>query len=87
MDVVGYSKMLIDEQQELLRDLNAIVRATEQFRSAEAQKKLVCLPTGDGMVVAFFTAPDAAARCAIEIARALQDHPKSAFAWESIADQ
>ena len=76
MDVVGYSQMLIDDQREVLRDLNAIVRATEQFRAAEAQKKLVCLPTGDGMVVAFFTAPDAAARCAIEIARGLRDHPE-----------
>jgi TolB-like protein len=60
----------------VLRDLNAVVRGTEQFRAAESQKKLVCLPTGDGMVVAFFTAPDAAARCAIEIARALRDHPE-----------
>src|SRR5207302_5221969 len=76
IDVVGYSQMLIDDQREVLRDLNAIVRGTEQFRAAESQKKLVCLPTGDGMVVAFFTAPDAAARCAIEIARALRDHPE-----------
>jgi TolB-like protein/class 3 adenylate cyclase len=76
MDVVGYSQLLIDDQREVLRDLNAIVRGTEQFRVAESQKKLVCLPTGDGMVVAFFTAPDAAARCAIEIARGLRDHPE-----------
>src|SRR5512133_2727174 len=76
MDVVGYSQMLIDDQREVLRDLNAIVRGTEQFRAAESQKKLVCLPTGDGIVVAFLTAPDAAARCAIEIARALKDHPE-----------
>jgi len=76
MDVVGYSQLLIDDQREVLRDLNAIVRGTEQFRVAESQKKLFCLPTGDGMVVAFFTAPDAAARCAIEIARGLRDHPE-----------
>jgi TolB-like protein/tetratricopeptide (TPR) repeat protein/class 3 adenylate cyclase len=76
MDVVGYSQMLIDDQREVLRNLNAIVRGTDQFRAAEAQKKLVCLPTGDGMVIAFFTALDAAARCAIEIARALRDHPE-----------
>ncbi|HEY4757540.1 MAG TPA: hypothetical protein VIH43_03205, partial [Chthoniobacterales bacterium] len=73
MDVVGYSQMLIDDQREILRDLNAIVRGTQQFRAAQAQNKLICLPTGDGMVVAFFTAPDAAARCAIEIARALRE--------------
>ena len=76
MDVVGYSQMLIDDQREVLRDLNAIVRGTEQFRAAQAQKKLICLPTGDGMVLAFFTAPDASARCAIEIARALRQHPE-----------
>src|SRR5437762_2093339 len=48
MDVVGYSQMLIDEQREILRDLNAIVRGTQQFRAAQAQNKLICLPTGDG---------------------------------------
>src|ERR1051326_525184 len=76
MDVVGYSQMLVDDQRDVLRDLNAIVRATDQFRLAEAQEKLVCLPTGDGMVVAFFTTPDATTRCAVEIARALKDHPE-----------
>jgi TolB-like protein/Flp pilus assembly protein TadD len=76
VDVVGYSQMLIDDQREVLRDLNVVVRGTEQFRAAESQKRLVCLPTGDGMVVAFFTAPDAAVRCAIEIARGLRDHPE-----------
>ena len=50
MDVVGYSQLLIDDQREVLRDLNAIVRGTEQFRVAESQKKLFCLPTGDGML-------------------------------------
>jgi hypothetical protein len=69
MDVVGYSQLLIDDQREILRELNAVVRGTEQFRSAEKQGKLSCLPTGDGMVLAFFTSPDAPARCAIEIAR------------------
>ena len=76
MDVVGYSQLLIDDQREVLRDLNEIVRATEQFRAADAQKKVICLPTGDGMVVAFLSAPDAAARCAIEIAQALREHPE-----------
>ena len=68
-------KMLINDQREVMRDLNAIVRGTEQFRAAEAQKKLICLPIGDGMVLVFFTAPDAAARCAIEIPRTLHQHP------------
>ncbi len=76
LDVVGYSRLLIDDQREVLRDLNTIVRSTAQFRDAEAQQKLICVPTGDGMVIAFFTTPDAAARCAIEIARALRERPE-----------
>lgn len=76
LDVVGYSKLLIDDQQDVLRRLNSVVRGTEQFRAAERAKKLISLPTGDGMVIAFYTAPDAAARCAIEIARALCHAPE-----------
>ena len=76
VDVVGYSKTLVDEQREMLRELNAIVRKTEQFRKADAQQKLICLPTGDGMALAFFTTPEAPVRCAIEIARALKNHPE-----------
>src|SRR5438552_3001791 len=75
-DIVGYSKLPIDQQSELLRQLNQIVRGTEQFRAAEAAGKLVRLSTGDGMALAFFTSPDAPVRCAIEIARALQNQPK-----------
>ena len=74
VDVVGYSKTLVDEQREMLRELNAIVRKTEQFRKADAQQKLICLPTGDGMALAFFTTPEAPVRCAIEIARSLKNH-------------
>src|SRR5438552_15351194 len=76
MDVVGYSQLLIDDQHAILHELNAVVRETEQFRSAEQQGKLICVPTGDGMVLVFFTSPDAPARCAIEIARNLRDHPE-----------
>jgi TolB-like protein/Tfp pilus assembly protein PilF/class 3 adenylate cyclase len=76
VDVVGYSKTLVDEQREILRELNAIVRQTEQFRKAAGQEKLVCLPTGDGMALAFFTTPEAPVRCAVEIARALKNHPE-----------
>jgi TolB-like protein/Flp pilus assembly protein TadD len=76
MDIVGYSKKAIDQQSELLGELNRIVRATEQFRAAEAAGKLVRLPTGDGMALAFFTSVDAPVRCALEIAEALKSHPK-----------
>jgi TolB-like protein/class 3 adenylate cyclase/Flp pilus assembly protein TadD len=75
-DIVGYSKKPIDQQSELLGELNRVVRATEQFRAAEAAGKLVRLPTGDGMALAFFTSVDAPVRCALEIAEALKSRPK-----------
>jgi len=56
IDIVGSAKLLTNEQSEVLRDLNQIVRNTEQFRAAEAAGKLIRLPTGDGMALAFFTA-------------------------------
>src|ERR1700720_2830675 len=71
IDIVGYSKLPINRQSELLRQLNQIVRGTEQFRRAEAADKLVRLPTGDGMALVFFTSPDAPVRCALEISKAV----------------
>ena len=71
IDIVGYSKLPINRQRELFQQLNQIVRATEQFRRAEAADKLVRLPTGDGMALAFFTSPDAPVKCAIEISKAV----------------
>src|SRR5438309_5954748 len=76
IDIVGYSKLLINEQHELLQELNQIVRTTEAFRAAEAAGKLVRLPTGDGMALAFATTPDAPVQCALEISKALKSHPE-----------
>src|SRR6266705_2108233 len=72
MDIVGFSKLLVDQQSECSHRLNQIVRNTEQFRAAEAAGRLIRLPTGDGMVLIFFTGPEAPARCAMEIARSLK---------------
>src|SRR5207248_2363310 len=74
IDIVGYSKRLIDEQHELLQDLNQIVRSTEAFRSAEAAGNLIRVPTGDGVALVFSTTPEAPVRCALEISKALQSH-------------
>jgi TolB-like protein/class 3 adenylate cyclase/Flp pilus assembly protein TadD len=71
MDIVGFSKLLVDEQSAFSDRLNQIVRNTEQFRAADAGGKLVRLPTGDGMVLVFFTSLEAPVRCALEIAKAL----------------
>src|SRR5437868_15338088 len=75
MDIVGWSKLLINEQSDLLRQLNEIVRSSAQVRDAEAAGKLIRLPTGDGMALAFFTTPDAPVRCAMEISKRLHDQP------------
>ena len=76
MDIVGYSKQLVDEQSELIQELFRLVRGTEQFQSAEASGKLIRIPTGDGMALAFFTSTDAPVRCAMEVSKALKDHPQ-----------
>src|SRR5213595_304106 len=75
-DIVGYSKLLSDEQRKLFGLLNEIVRKTSQFRAAEAASKLVRLSTGDGIVLAFFTTVDVPVRCAQEISRKLREHPE-----------
>ncbi len=76
IDIVGYSKLLINDQSELLRQLNEVVRGTEHFRSAEAEGKLVRLPTGDGMALVFHNSPEEPARCALEIAQTLKANPR-----------
>jgi TolB-like protein/Tfp pilus assembly protein PilF len=76
LDIVEYSKLLADEQRELVQELNQIVRETEQFRVGEAEGKLTRLPTGDGMVLVFTNNPEAPVECALEISRKLQSRPQ-----------
>ena len=76
IDIVGYSKLLIHEQTEHLEKLRIIVRATEQFRAAEAQGSLLRLPTGDGGALVFRTSPEEPVMCALEISKALKNHPE-----------
>ena len=71
-DIVGYSKLLINEQHELLQKLNKIVRSAETFRQADGTSKLIRIPTGDGMALVFSTEPDAPVECALEISKALR---------------
>jgi class 3 adenylate cyclase len=75
IDLVGYSKLLINEQIELLQELNQIVRSTDCFRTAEASGKFIRVPTGDGIALLFFHSPEEPVRCALEISKALQEHP------------
>jgi TolB-like protein/class 3 adenylate cyclase len=76
VDIVGYSKLLIDQQRRLLEVLNEIVRGTEQFRKAEANHRLITIPTGDGMALVFYNSPEAPVECALEISRAVKEHPE-----------
>src|SRR5438128_2958598 len=76
IDIVGYSKLSINEQHASVDELTQIVRASEQFQRAEAANRLLKIPTGDGMALVFYTSPEAAALCAVEISRALKEHPR-----------
>ncbi len=72
MDIVGYSKLLINEQRASLDALNQIVRGTEEFQKAEAAGRLIKIPTGDGMALVFYKSPEEPVECALEISRALK---------------
>src|SRR5678815_4305146 len=74
IDLVGYSKLLITEQSDQLQTLRQIVRSTEQFKKAEAEGKLLRLPTGDGGALVFRNNPEAPVLCALEISKALKSH-------------
>src|SRR5213080_792362 len=76
VDIVGYSKLLHNQQSEVLRELNEVVRGTQQFRSADSAGALLRLPTGDGMALIFRESPETPAKCALEIAQALKRHPQ-----------
>src|SRR5213076_2668605 len=75
IDIVGYSRLLIEEQKERLHQLTEIVLATAQVRES-TDEQLVRLPTGDGMALVFHHSAEEPARCALEIAEALQKHPE-----------
>ena len=74
IDIVGYSKLSINEQNAAVDELTQIVRATEQFQKAEASERLIKIATGDGMALVFYASPEAPVRCAVEISRALKEH-------------
>jgi TolB-like protein/class 3 adenylate cyclase len=76
IDIVGYSKLSINEQRAAIDELNGVVRTSEQLQKAEASDRLIKIPTGDGMALVFYTTPEAPVRCAIQISRALKEHPQ-----------
>ena len=76
IDIVGYSKLLIDEQHAQIDKLNRIVRATQEFQTADNAGRLIKIPTGDGLALVFYSSPEDPVECAIEISRALKEHPE-----------
>src|SRR5205085_5954821 len=74
--IVGYSKLSINDQHAAVEELNQIVRSSEQFQNAEAGSRLIKIPTGDGMALVFYKSPEEPVECALEISRALKEHPK-----------
>jgi serine/threonine protein kinase len=75
MDIVAYSQLPMDEQHRVLKGLQAVVRNSSGFTTAQREGRLISLPTGDGMALVFFGDPEAPVRCALEISRALRTHP------------
>jgi TolB-like protein/class 3 adenylate cyclase/Tfp pilus assembly protein PilF len=75
-DIVGYSKLPINQQRALVERLSEIVRATDEFHIAETAGRLLTIPTGDGITLVFYHSPEAPVECALEISRALKKHPE-----------
>src|SRR5467141_3642902 len=75
LEIVGYSKLSVNEQHARVDELNGIVRLSEQFQKAEGANRILKIPTGDGMALVFYTSPEAPTQCAIEISGALKEHP------------
>jgi hypothetical protein len=77
LDIVGYSKLSVNEQHARVDELNGIVRLSGQYQKAEAANRILKIPTGDGMALVFYRSPEEPAQCAFEISRA-QGQPGSA---------
>ena len=76
IDTVGYSKLSMNHQRAVVDELTGVARSSAQYQSAEAAGRLIKIPTGDGMALVFYTSPEAPAQCAVEISRALKEHPR-----------
>jgi TolB-like protein/Tfp pilus assembly protein PilF len=76
IDIVGYSKLSINDQTAAVEELNQVVRVSDQLQRAEAASRLLKIATGDGMALVFYASPEAPAQCAVEISRALKEHPR-----------
>ena len=76
IDIVGYSKLLVNEQRGVIEQLNEVVRKAPQVRKSDAAGKLIRLPAGDGMALVFFQTPEEPVQCAMEIAKTVKKYPQ-----------
>src|SRR2546423_5077784 len=76
IDTVGYSELSMNHQRAVVDELTGVARDSDQYRKAEAAGRLIKIPTGDGMARVFYTSPEAPVQCAVEISRALKEHPR-----------
>src|SRR5246500_5107380 len=76
IDIVGYSKLSINQQSAVIDELTNLVRKSDQYQRAEAASRLIKIPTGDGMALVFYTSPEAPVQCAVEISRDLKEYPR-----------
>src|SRR5438309_5659224 len=76
INIVGYSKLSINQQSAVIDELTNLVRRSDQYQRAEAASRLIKIPTGDGMALVFYTSPEAPVQCAVEISRALKEYPR-----------
>jgi TolB-like protein/class 3 adenylate cyclase/Tfp pilus assembly protein PilF len=76
IDIVGFSKLSVNDQHARIEELNEIVRSSDQFQKAQAAKRILKIPAGDGMALVFYKSPEEPAQCAFEINRALKEHPR-----------
>src|SRR5947207_2207089 len=73
IDIVGYSKLSINDQRAAIDELTQVVRTSEQVQKAESAGRLIKIPTGDGMALVFYKSPEEPVECALEISRALKE--------------
>src|SRR5205823_1870420 len=76
IDIVGYSKLSINDQRAAIDELTQAVRTSEQVQNAEAAARLIKIPTGDGMALVFYKSPEEPVECALEISRTVKEHPQ-----------
>src|SRR5207302_9360143 len=86
IDIIGYSKLSIDDQRRAIERLNDAVQSTAAFQQAEAAARLAKIPTGDGMALVFYDSPESPWNAQWKSAASFRRRVHRVFGWEFIAD-